>query len=156
MSEARKEAERRWPKGWDVEEGTWRDGAVNGFILGAEWADQGKPSPPNPLPESGGHRPQRLNAKLRASLIDFAKDRIQAVWNDVGETDAATLAENVVSAQEFAWLSAQVPIVTDERVEAGARALAGRRYGLRSADTDNPRDYRDARAVLEAALGGEK
>lgn len=38
MSEAREEAERRWPKGWDVEEGSWRDGAVNGFILGAEWA----------------------------------------------------------------------------------------------------------------------
>lgn len=38
MSEAREEANRRWPKGWNVEEGTWRDGAINGFILGAEWA----------------------------------------------------------------------------------------------------------------------
>lgn len=38
MSGAREEANRRWPRGWDVEEGTWRDGAVNGFILGAEWA----------------------------------------------------------------------------------------------------------------------
>ena len=56
MSEAREEAERRWPKGWDVEEGTWRDGAVNGFVLGAEWADQGKPQ----ITEE--HRPQRLRA----------------------------------------------------------------------------------------------
>ena len=45
MSEAREEAERRWPKGWDVEEGTWRDGAVNGFVLGSEWAEQGHPQP---------------------------------------------------------------------------------------------------------------
>ena len=45
--------------------------------------------------------------------------------------------------------------IDDGMVERGARALAGRRYGLRSADTDNPRDYRDARAVLEAALWGE-
>lgn len=95
-------------------------------------ADQGKPLPPNPLPESGGHRPQRLNAKLRASLIDFAKDRIQAAWGDVGETDAEMLAKNVVSAQEWAWLSAQVPIVLadqgkpqvtdeDERINAWER-----------------------------------
>lgn len=34
----RAEAERRWPRDWDVEEGTFRDGTVNGFILGAEWA----------------------------------------------------------------------------------------------------------------------
>jgi hypothetical protein len=38
VSEARAEAERRWPRGWDVEEGTYRDGAVSGFVLGAEWA----------------------------------------------------------------------------------------------------------------------
>lgn len=38
MSEAREEANRRWPKDWKVEEGTWRDGAINGFVLGAEWA----------------------------------------------------------------------------------------------------------------------
>ena len=40
MSEAREEAERRWPRGWGnaIGDGTWRDGAINGFVLGSEWA----------------------------------------------------------------------------------------------------------------------
>lgn len=40
MSEAREEAERRWPQGWGnaIGDGTWRDGAINGFVLGSEWA----------------------------------------------------------------------------------------------------------------------
>lgn len=40
MSDAREEANRRWPKDWNVQLGTWRDGAINGFILGAEWKAQ--------------------------------------------------------------------------------------------------------------------
>jgi hypothetical protein len=134
----------------DVLRGYGHDAVADALIA---LADQGKPQ----ITEE--HRPQRLSAKLRADLIDFAKDRIQTVWNDVGETDAETLAENVVSAQEFAWMSAQVPIVTEQMVEDGARALA-----YRLADLDWPGttvvsapirfEHRSgARAVLEAALG---
>jgi hypothetical protein len=52
----------------------------------------------------------RFSPEDRATLIEFAADRIQSVWNDVGETDAMTLAQNVVAAQEFAWLSMHFPI----------------------------------------------
>ena len=55
--------------------------------------------------------PERFDPELRADLIEFARDRIQAVWTDVpGGVDAATLASNVVAAQEFCWMSRQVPV----------------------------------------------
>ena len=132
-------------------------------ITAAEVIDGEKPCVGQGKPQvTEAHRPQRLNKQLRSSLIDFAKDRIQAVWDDVGETDAETLAENVVSAQEFAWISAQIPIVTDERVEAGKRGLAHRLTypSLHWPDTAalHHADVADAvvRAVLEAALGGRE
>ncbi len=68
----------------------------------------------------------RFTPELRADLVEFARVRIQAVWDDVGETDAATLAQNVVLAQEFAWLSMHFPTkgprpITDEMVEAARK-----------------------------------
>ena len=55
-------------------------------------------------------RPGRLSPEFRADLVALAADRIQAVWDDVGPTDAQTLAENVVMAQEFTWLAHQFPV----------------------------------------------
>ena len=61
------------------------------------------------LVETGS--PKRLDPAFRADLIDFARDRIQQVWTDVpGGVDAATLASNIVAAQEFCWMSRQVPV----------------------------------------------
>jgi hypothetical protein len=48
---------------------------------------------------------RRLPPELRADLTDYAVERIQAVWNDAGYVDARTLAENIVHAQEFAWMA---------------------------------------------------
>jgi hypothetical protein len=62
--------------------------------------------------ESVGH--VRLNPEIRADLIEFARSRIQMVWDDAGEVDATTLASNVVAAQEWLWLSLHFPVeVTD-------------------------------------------
>jgi hypothetical protein len=52
----------------------------------------------------------RIPEEARAHLVEFAQHRIQDVWNDVGQTDALTLAQNVVAAQEFLWLSMQFPV----------------------------------------------
>lgn len=55
--------------------------------------------------------PERLDPEFKADLIEFAAARIQSVWDDVpGGVDAATLAGNVVAAQEFLWMSRQVPV----------------------------------------------
>lgn len=48
---------------------------------------------------------KRLPPELRADLTDYAVERIQAVWNDAGYVSARTLAENIVTAQEFAWMA---------------------------------------------------
>jgi hypothetical protein len=53
---------------------------------------------------------KRLVPEIRADLIELARERIQAVWDDVGETDAQTLAQNVVTAQEWLWLSMSFPV----------------------------------------------
>lgn len=56
----------------------------------------------------------RLNPDTRADLIEFARTRIQMVWDDAGAVDAQTLAENVVSAQEWLWLSLHFPVEVSE------------------------------------------
>lgn len=53
---------------------------------------------------------QKLPADLRADLTEFARDRIEAVWADAGGVPAQVLAENIVAAQEFAWLTHFTPI----------------------------------------------
>lgn len=55
MSEAREEAERRWPQGWGnaIGDGTWRDGAINGFVLGSEWARAEWEAEQDTLPQCG-------------------------------------------------------------------------------------------------------
>jgi hypothetical protein len=58
-------------------------------------------------------RPRRLDPEFRADLIEFARSRIQMVWDDAGEVDATTLASNVVAAQEWLWLSLHFPVVPE-------------------------------------------
>lgn len=54
-------------------------------------------------------------SKLRADLIECARDRIEAVWADVPDgVDAEVLASNVVAAQEFYWGSRQPPRSGDD------------------------------------------
>lgn len=54
---------------------------------------------------------KRLDPEFRAELVDIAKGSIQDVWNDVpGGVDAETLAQNVVGAQEFVWISRGFPV----------------------------------------------
>lgn len=64
--------------------------------------------------------PGRLSIEFRSSLVDIAAQRIQAVWDDAGPVTALVLAENVVMAQEFAWLSEQYPIRTNDRSGEGS------------------------------------
>ena len=57
---------------------------------------------------------KRLDPEFRAQLVDFAAGTIQDVWNDVpGGVDAITLAQNIVGAQEFAWIARGFPVVLD-------------------------------------------
>ena len=57
---------------------------------------------------------KRLDPEFRAQLVDFAAGTIQDVWNDVpGGVDAITLAQNIVGAQEFAWIARGFPVVPD-------------------------------------------
>lgn len=54
---------------------------------------------------------KRLDPEFRAQLVDFAAGTIQDVWNDVpAGVDAITLAQNVVGAQEFAWIARGFPV----------------------------------------------
>lgn len=54
---------------------------------------------------------KRLDPDFRATLVDFAAASIRDVWADVPEgVDAETLAQNVVAAQEFAWISRGFPV----------------------------------------------
>ena len=54
--------------------------------------------------------PERISREFAAQMVEIATARIQAVWDDVGETDATTLAQNVVAAQEWLWMSMQLPV----------------------------------------------
>lgn len=93
------------------EQAFWESGYRRGAEVGAEWQESRKLET-NPKPE-------RLDPELRADLIEFARDRIESVWADVPEgVDAATLASNVVAAQEFCWMSRQVPVPVARKVEA--------------------------------------
>lgn len=61
--------------------------------------------------QGAGSAEGRLDPDFRAQLIDFAEARIKAVWSDFPDgTTADVLAHNVVSAQEFLWLSLQFPV----------------------------------------------
>jgi len=96
-------AQSQVPPGSDPEyfgpilQAVWHAGLLSSGVLGIP-ADQ----------------PKRLDPEFRATLTEFAQQRIEAVWNDVGETDAATLAQNIVAAQEFAWMSLHVPVPADQ------------------------------------------
>jgi len=64
---------------------------------------------------------KRIPAETRAELIHMAEGRIKDVWADSPEgVDAATLASNVVAAQEFVWmqLAAGVDLRASQPVQA--------------------------------------
>ena len=64
------------------------------------------------VPQAESVPGKRLSPEFRADLVEAARDRIQAVWDDVPEgVDAETMAQNVVSAQEFFWLTHAFPAV---------------------------------------------
>lgn len=125
-----------------------------------------EPLPPKPAEDE--REALRFTPELRADLVAFARVRIQAVWDDVGETDAATLAQNVVLAQEFAWLSMHFPTkgprpITDEMVDAAAGAdFEFGKESMTWADWGraNPEHAEwlrtKARAILEAAEGARR
>lgn len=70
-------------------------------------------------------KPGRLDPEWRADLVDAATHAIKAVWADVpGGVDAETLAQNVVSTQEFFWLSRQFPVAPSEDVAKLIERLA--------------------------------
>jgi len=48
---------------------------------------------------------KRLPPELRAALTEFARERIKDVSHDAGYVSPQTLAENIVNAQEFAWMA---------------------------------------------------
>jgi len=60
-------------------------------------------------------KPSRFTPEQRATLVDFAQNAIEQVWADAGATTAETLAQNVVSAQEFAWLAMHFPVATPQK-----------------------------------------
>ena len=57
---------------------------------------------------------RRLPPELRADLIEFARERIESCWADAGVVPAQVLAENIVLAQEFAWMAHFTPIAPPE------------------------------------------
>lgn len=105
---------------------------------------------------------KRIPAETRAELIHMAEGRIKDVWADSPEgVDAATLASNVVAAQEFVWmqlaagvdLRASQPVqveVTETIVceECGVTFIAPR-----GAEIEHTGD-RLHRLRVRAALGG--
>lgn len=72
----------------------------------------------SPQHERDAKKPTRLDPELRADFIEAARARIEEVWADVGPTTAQTLAENIMAAQEFFYLSHQVPIRTEQGEQA--------------------------------------
>lgn len=66
----------------------------------------------------------RFNPEAKAELTEFARTRIQMVWDDAGPVDAQTLAENVVAAQEWLWLSMHFPVESPSEVLAAVRREA--------------------------------
>lgn len=64
-------------------------------------------APSREAPQPG----KRLDPEFRADLVHFAKASIEDVWKDVpGGVDAETLAQNIVGAQEFMWISRGFPV----------------------------------------------
>ena len=69
-------------------------------------------------PQAESEAGKRLSSEFRADLVEAARERIQAVWADLPEgVDAKTLAQNVVSAQEFFWLSLHFPVQPSSGVD---------------------------------------
>jgi len=79
--------------------------------------------------------PRRFTNEQRADLVDWTRIAIQGVWDDVGPTTAQVLADNIVSSQEFLWLSMHFPVavpvepmgghdVRAERFESGVVYVA--------------------------------
>ena len=82
-------------------------------------ADREVPAPVEP------EKPCRLTLEQKADLIDFARGAIEDVWKDVGATTAQVIADNVVSAQEFAWLSMHFPVAVPVEPEWEYSLVAG-------------------------------
>ena len=87
-------------------------------------------------PQAESEAGKRLSSEFRADLVEAARERIQAVWADVPEgVDAKTLAQNVVSAQEFFWLAHAFPVLPSSTApQAGALPETGNE--LRDEDGD--------------------
>ena len=88
---------------------------IHGISLGTELMDRLADALEGTLTGSETPSPgKRLDPEFRAQLVDFAAGTIQDVWNDVpAGVDAITLAQNVVGAQEFAWIARGFPVVPD-------------------------------------------
>lgn len=110
---------------------------------------------------------KRIPVEIRAELIHMAEGRIKDVWADSPEgVDAATLASNVVAAQEFVWmqLAAGVDLrpsqpvqveVTDDMVERAYRRYVEAKVGRPIDDAHHAATYSTVeREFIRAALGG--
>lgn len=101
-----------------------------------------------PAPVAG----KRLDPEFRAELVDFAKARINDVWADVPQgVDAETLAQNVVAAQEFAWIARGYPVAEPqgESSEELLKAVDHVQDALEFQDAINPKEVR---VIIAAAL----
>lgn len=95
---------------------------------------------------------KRLTPEFRADIVEAARERIQTVWNDVPEgVDALTLAQNIVAAQEFFWLSLHFPVLPSSGVDVDALAEVVRKSenAWRKATGPTTRHEWIARAVAE-------
>ena len=135
----------KYPEGWRVE--------ARAALVAAAGA----------APQAESEAGKRLSSEFRADLVEAARERIQAVWADVPEgVDAKTLAQNVVSAQEFFWLSLHFPVLPSSTVdeaalirEAKAEALeeaslaygSGQLSGIFLGRDDYPKAWLRARAA---------
>jgi hypothetical protein len=90
---------------------------------GHNWANESQDTTAPIKRKLSDSKPGRFDPEFCAGLIEYARDRIQSVWADVPEgVSAQVLAENVVHAQEWLWLSLQNPLAThDERVRTEER-----------------------------------
>lgn len=105
----------------------------------------------------------RFNPEAKAELTEFARTRIQMVWDDAGPVDAQTLAENVVAAQEWLWLSMHFPVESPSEVLAAVRREAAAEERERIATefehtrTNDPgTDWFYADAAKEIRAGGNR
>lgn len=111
-------------------------------------------------PQAGDDFPtpgKRLTPEIRADMVEVARERIQAVRTDVPEgVDALTLAQNIVLAQEFFWLSLHFPMPQSSTVDEDALVSSSRLTG--NAITSGVKVKRVSAAIsrethITAALG---